>query len=218
MAFATHRRNWTSESDGAVRQCRKTSLGDSIEARMKAFEVARGEKSKFLVRTKSKDIRLTVVTTAISVASEGPVGVESSESLQTTIGHCDLLVGSSRVGIPTVPDTVTAVKITGLYGRRPARNRNRKEFSRGSYVYGHYDPSCREWLTLRPDGSPDFWDCNGDLMRTGISEVEVPVINEHQSDSTWWPVQTYLFASNYVGIDKEFHYSVNTTSLYARRT
>ncbi|KAJ7742298.1 hypothetical protein B0H16DRAFT_1464162 [Mycena metata] len=43
------------------------------------------------------------------------------------------------VGIPTVPYTVTVVKITGLYGQRSARNRHRKEFFRGSYVYGHYD-------------------------------------------------------------------------------
>ncbi|KAJ7784178.1 hypothetical protein B0H16DRAFT_1446437 [Mycena metata] len=74
--------------------------------------------------------------------------------------------------------------------------------------------SCQEGLMFYPAGRPDRWYAIETSCGLAFGEVEVPVINENQSDSTWWPVQPYI-CLKLLGLDKQFHYTV---PLDARRT
>ncbi|KAJ7044451.1 hypothetical protein C8F04DRAFT_1174885 [Mycena alexandri] len=113
----------------------------------------------------------------------------------------------TELGRPTVPYTVTAVKITGLYGQRPACNRNRKEFSRGSYG----TPLVENGLRFALMAALTI----GSAME---GEVEVPVINDHQSDSIWWAVagSTTDFASNYLELTRSSIIVTNKQGYYGK--
>ncbi|KAJ7731022.1 hypothetical protein B0H16DRAFT_1469270 [Mycena metata] len=70
-----------------------------------------------------------------------PIGFVQAEC--ATIRH-----QRAVLGIPTVPYTVTTVRITVPYGQQPARNRNRTEILRGPYGTVPYILRCFTGITV----------------------------------------------------------------------